>query len=92
MIIGIHAKALEKEQKTGVEVYAENLIKNLAKIDNDNEYILYTKSPLAGEFKNLGANFKNKIIQESFGQVLSAYKKPLRFWKPERFQYIKALL
>jgi len=41
MVIGIDASRANRKNKTGTEWYSFYLIKNLAKIDNNNRYILY---------------------------------------------------
>jgi len=41
MLIGIDASRANLKNKTGTEWYSFYLIKNLAKIDNNNRYILY---------------------------------------------------
>jgi len=46
MIIGLDASRANKEHKSGTEWYAYYLIKELAKLDDKNEYILYTDQPL----------------------------------------------
>jgi len=46
MIIGIDASRANKKIKSGTEYYSYYLIRNLAKIDSKNQYILYTNEPL----------------------------------------------
>ncbi len=46
MIIGIDASRANKNIKSGTEYYSYYLIRNLAKIDSKNQYILYTNEPL----------------------------------------------
>jgi len=41
MVIGIDASRANRKNKTGTEWYSFYLIKNLAKIDNNNRYVLY---------------------------------------------------
>lgn len=53
MLIGIDASRANKNQKTGTEWYAYHLIRELAKIDNRNQYILYTDRPLRDGLVNL---------------------------------------
>lgn len=62
MIIGIEAERANAEQKTGVEHYAKQLILHLAKIDSQNTYILYLRTPPQQWFLALPANFKIKIL------------------------------
>jgi hypothetical protein len=53
MIIGIDASRANRGHKSGTEWYSYYLIKNLACIDDKNEYILYTDKPLIGGLLNL---------------------------------------
>jgi len=53
MLIGIDASRANKDRKTGTEWYAYSLIREFAKIDSVNEYILYTDTPLKGGLINL---------------------------------------
>jgi len=62
MLIGIDASRANKRERTGTEWYSYNLIKQLAKIDQKNTYILYTKEPLREDLRNLGKNFKNRVL------------------------------
>ncbi len=70
MKIGIDISALGEPNYTGVGVYVENLVKNLAKIDNENEYTLcYRLSRLKYGWPKIAVsqeNFRLKIIQEPF--------------------------
>jgi len=62
MIIGIDASRANKEHKSGTEWYAYYLIKELAKLDDKNEYILYTDQPLhAGLLDLTQENFSPAI-------------------------------
>ncbi len=47
MIIGIDASRANRTHKSGTEWYSYYLIKELAKLDKDNQYILYTDEPLS---------------------------------------------
>jgi glycosyltransferase involved in cell wall biosynthesis len=62
MLIGIDASPLNRHHKTGTEWYTHHLILNLAKIDFFNQYLLYCREPLRGEFTQLPANFKIKVL------------------------------
>ncbi len=62
MKIGIDASRAAYKQKTGTEYYSYNLIKNLAKIDKENEYILYSRILLPKGLYNLPENFKSQVI------------------------------
>mgnify|MGYP006948916358 CR=1 FL=1 len=46
MKIGIDASRANRSHKSGTEWYSYYLIRNLAAIDDKNEYILYTDVPL----------------------------------------------
>ncbi|MFH1366776.1 MAG: glycosyltransferase family 1 protein [Patescibacteria group bacterium] len=63
MIIGIDASRANQDFKTGTEWYSYYLIQNLALIDQENQYILYTKEPAKEGLINLGKNFKNKVLK-----------------------------
>src|SRR3989344_1063832 len=62
MLIGIEAERANLPQKTGVEVYAAQLIKHLALLDKNNGYILYFRTQPQEWFKELPANFKLKVM------------------------------
>lgn len=53
MLIGIDASRANKSHKTGTEWYSYYLIRWLAKLDNKNQYILYTDTPLTGGLLDL---------------------------------------
>ncbi len=53
MIIGIDASRANRKYKTGPEWYSYHLIRELAAIDSDNEYVLYTNEPLMPELLDL---------------------------------------
>lgn len=62
MLIGIEAERANIAQKTGVEHYAKQLILHLAKIDRQNSYVLYLRTPPELWFGNLPGNFQIKVI------------------------------
>jgi glycosyltransferase involved in cell wall biosynthesis len=62
MKIGLEAERANLPNPTGVEVYAAELIKNLAKIDLHNEYVLYFRTKPQPWFYNLPKNFKIRLI------------------------------
>lgn len=62
MKIGIEAERANHSQKTGVEHYSTELIQHLAKIDRNNEYVLYLRTPPQDWFKQLPSNFKLKVL------------------------------
>ena len=49
-------------QKTGVEHYAKQLILHLAKIDKENQYVLYLRTSPEDWFLRLPENFKIKVM------------------------------
>ncbi len=62
MIIGIDASHANQEAKTGVEWYGYCVIRELAAIDRQNDYRLYTKEPLRGDLGQLPANFQEVLL------------------------------
>lgn len=62
MLIGIEAQRANNKHKTGVEHYAKELIQHLAKIDSQNQYILYLQTEPEAWFLELPKNFKIKLI------------------------------
>ncbi len=60
MKIGIDARMLGEEQ-TGIGLYIKNLIENIAKVDDKNQYVLFLR-------KN---NFDYKLPSENFKKVLA---------------------
>ncbi len=53
MIIGIDASRANRDHKTGTEWYSYYLIRELARLDAENKYILYTDKPLVGGLMDL---------------------------------------
>jgi glycosyltransferase involved in cell wall biosynthesis len=62
MIIGIEAERANNRLKTGVEHYAKQLILHLAKIDQENQYVLYLRTKPEDWFLTLPKNFAVKVI------------------------------
>lgn len=62
MNIGFDASRANKEAKTGTEWYSYNLLLELAKIDHNNRYFLYTPDGLKGKLKDLPENFNEKVL------------------------------
>jgi len=62
MIIGIEAERANNPQKTGVEHYAKQLIVHLAKIDGENQYVLYLRTKPQPWFFSLPKNFTVKVL------------------------------
>lgn len=63
MIIGIDASRANRVLKSGTEWYSYYLILELAKIDKNNRYFLYTPNKLEGKLAKLSENFKEKILR-----------------------------
>jgi glycosyltransferase involved in cell wall biosynthesis len=53
MVIGIDASRANREHKSGTEWYSYYLIKYFAQFDAENQYILYTDTPLRGGLLDL---------------------------------------
>jgi glycosyltransferase involved in cell wall biosynthesis len=69
MKIGIDASRANKEHKTGTEWYSYYLIRWLAKLDDKNEYILYTDKPLTKGLLDLSSDqyyLNNKEEEHGF--------------------------
>jgi len=62
MLIGIDASRAVKRFKTGTEYYSQEIIKALAQLDEQNEYILYAPTEPQGSLANLPKNFRWKIM------------------------------
>ncbi|MDD4333005.1 MAG: glycosyltransferase family 1 protein [Patescibacteria group bacterium] len=64
MLIGIDASRANRDKKTGTEYYSYYLIRNLAKIDSKNQYILYTDKPLQGGLLDLTTSDSEVVIND----------------------------
>ncbi|MEK7203066.1 MAG: glycosyltransferase family 1 protein [Patescibacteria group bacterium] len=79
MIIGIDASRANRQYKSGTEWYSYYLIRELAKIDAKNQYILYTDKPLINGLADLSLNqkeFKNikiKINKNGWQEITSPF-------------------
>lgn len=62
MKIGIEAERANLPNPTGVERYAAELIRNFARLDSTNEYVLYFRTKPLPWFYDLPKNFTIKII------------------------------
>lgn len=62
MRIGIDAYDVNVERKAWAKTYVTNLLLNLAKIDTDNDYLLYLPRPLRKDFPIRQENFKYRIL------------------------------
>ena len=63
MILGIEAKEFGKKEKTGVDVFLENLVLAIAKIDTKDQVVLYSERRIS---LSLPQNFKLKKIRFPF--------------------------
>ena len=65
MQIGVDASHLDPSHMTGTQNYLYNLLRYLAPIDTDNNYVIYTKYPLSADFiASWFGNASNFSIQE----------------------------
>lgn len=67
MIIGIDASRANRSHKGGPEWYSYYLIRWLAKLDKDNQYILYTDRPLTGGLLDLTTKQHNDTEEAANG-------------------------
>ncbi|MDD4271944.1 MAG: glycosyltransferase family 1 protein [Patescibacteria group bacterium] len=77
MLIGIDASRANRKFKSGTEWYSYHLIRELAKIDSKNQYILYTDKPLSGGLADLidenHAAMPGKINKYGFQEIKSPF-------------------
>lgn len=59
MIIGIDASRANRQHRSGTEWYSYYLIREIAKLDSENEYILYADKPLVSDLINLSEENHN---------------------------------
>jgi len=96
MIIGIDASSANRCFKTGTEWYSYYLIRNLAEIDHENTYWLYSNTPLAGGLDDLvknNKNFKAKILSWPFSGFWSLGRlslEMLKFWQRPNVLFVPA--
>lgn len=62
MIIGIDVSRANRPIKTGVEWYAYYLLKHFYQLDFDNQYLLYTDTPLSNDLKPSIKNFREQVL------------------------------
>lgn len=77
MLIGIDASRANRPAKTGVEWYSYHLIQELKKIDQKNQYLLYTNLPLGDKLAKCPDNFQQALLKWP----------PVRFWTLIRLSY-----
>ncbi|MFH0840361.1 MAG: glycosyltransferase family 1 protein [bacterium] len=63
MIIGIDASRANRSYKSGTEWYSYYLIRELARLDDKNQYILYTDEPLKAGLSDLTSASQHKYDQ-----------------------------
>jgi glycosyltransferase involved in cell wall biosynthesis len=78
MKIGIDASRANRLRKTGTEWYSYYLIKNLARLDSKNEYILYVDKPVVGGLLDLCSkkddiNNKIEFDKKGYQKIKSPY-------------------
>src|SRR5680860_610949 len=85
--IGVDGTALVNMHPTGVELATTDLLQALFRVDRDNQYLIYTPTPLPINFKNL-ANVVERIIPPRRFWTQTALPKALKqdnldvFWSP----------
>ncbi len=62
MLIGIDASRANRSHKSGTEWYSYYIIRELAKLDTDNQYILYTDKPLVGGLADLTSDTTEETL------------------------------
>lgn len=76
MIIGIDASRANRKYKGGTEWYSYYLIKGLAKIDSENQYILYTDRPLSPDLCDLTGNDGGSNVENIMSGRYQKIKSP----------------
>ncbi|MDO8668385.1 MAG: glycosyltransferase family 1 protein [bacterium] len=89
MVIGIDASRANREFKSGTEWYSYYLIRELAKIDSTNQYVLYSDQPLTGGLADLmdeGGEAGGEIKMENgYQKIMSPhnnFKAKILNWPP----------
>ena len=75
MLIGLDASRANRKFKGGTEWYSYYLIRELAKIDSTNQYILYSDKPLTSglsDLTNEDAEAGDKIVKENGFQIIKS--------------------
>jgi len=75
MRIAVHAKVLSEVEPTGIGVYTHNILKALARIDGENEYVLFSNEPIRQKVD--APNFHEKILH--FPRFWSYLRLPWEF-------------
>ncbi|MDP4001217.1 MAG: glycosyltransferase family 1 protein [bacterium] len=81
MTIGLEAERANLPNPTGVEMYAAELIKHLARIDQKNNYVLYFRTKPQAWFYRLPLNFTCKVMPfpKFWTQIRLSWE---MFWHP----------
>ncbi|HLD27615.1 MAG TPA: glycosyltransferase family 1 protein, partial [Patescibacteria group bacterium] len=69
MLIGVDASRANRPQRSGVEWYAYHLIKKLAEIDSNNQYLLYSDSRLRPDLMPANGNFRERLLRWPFSRL-----------------------
>jgi glycosyltransferase involved in cell wall biosynthesis len=70
MKIGIDARFLTHPQHGGFKTYTENLVAALARLDRENDYVLYLdREPVAGDLIPQQSNFQTRIVPGSLPMI-----------------------
>ncbi|MCX6792982.1 MAG: glycosyltransferase family 1 protein [Candidatus Falkowbacteria bacterium] len=76
MLIGIDASRANRSHKSGTEWYSYYIIRELAKLDKENQYILYTDKPLLGGLSDLSSektDCESPIFKKGFQVIKSPH-------------------
>jgi len=76
MLIGIDASRANRSHKSGTEWYSYYIIRELAKLDKDNQYILYTDKPLLSGLSDLSSDIiedKEPVFKDGWQLIKSPY-------------------
>jgi glycosyltransferase involved in cell wall biosynthesis len=76
MVIGIDASRANKQYRSGTEWYSYYLIKEIAKLDSKNEYILYTDCAIRPDLSDLSSDEDNHRPPEFDQQGFQVIKSP----------------
>jgi glycosyltransferase involved in cell wall biosynthesis len=66
---------------TGIACYTENLIKNLAKIDKKNHYLILLEKKYFNQFEFPASNFKKIKITAPYYSLTEQIKLPILLWR-----------
>ncbi len=78
MLIGIDASRANRDHKSGTEWYSYYLIKQLAAIDKDNQYILYADQPLKDglldlDCREVGCSRRDFEFEDGYQKLISPH-------------------